>query len=108
VRHDRFLLILNDSDLMVQQLAARLERTIGVIYRPETERQSHYFGARLVEQFDAVLHFDKTRAGQAARINGRVGNRRASGDVPVRGVTSTAVPVNDAAAARTSGRGSMP
>jgi hypothetical protein len=44
-RHDRFLLILNDSDLMVQQLAApRLERAIGVIYRPETERQSHYFG----------------------------------------------------------------
>ena len=109
VRHDRFLLILNDSDLMVQQLAApRLERAIGVIYRPETERQSHYFGARLVEQFDAVLHFDKTRAGQAARINGRVGNRRASGDVPVRGVTSTAVPVNDAAAARTSSRESMP
>jgi erythromycin esterase-like protein len=63
VRHDRFLLILTDSDLMVQQLAApRLERAIGVIYRPETERQSHYFGARLVEQFDAVLHFDKTRA----------------------------------------------
>jgi len=63
VRRDRFLLILNDSDLMVQQLAApRLERAIGVIYRPETERQSHYFGARLVEQFDAVLHFDKTRA----------------------------------------------
>lgn len=63
VRHDRFLLILNDSDLMVQQLAApRLERAIGVIYRPETERQSHYFGARLVEQFDAVLHFDKTSA----------------------------------------------
>jgi erythromycin esterase-like protein len=47
---------------MVQQLAARLERAIGVIYRPETERQSHYFGARLVEQFDAVLNFDKTRA----------------------------------------------
>jgi erythromycin esterase-like protein/predicted phosphoribosyltransferase len=63
VRRDRFLLILNDSDLMVQQLAApRLERAIGVIYRPETERQSHYFGARLVEQFDAVLHFDKTSA----------------------------------------------
>jgi len=63
VRRDRFLLILNDSDLMVQQLAApRPERAIGVIYRPETERQSHYFGARLVEQFDTVLHFDKTRA----------------------------------------------
>ena len=40
----------------------RLERAIGVIYRPETERMSHYFRARLTEQFDAVLHFDETRA----------------------------------------------
>lgn len=38
-----------------------LERAIGVIYRPETERMSHYFHARLSEQFDAVLHFDQTR-----------------------------------------------
>ena len=63
VRRDRFLMILNDSDAMVQQLSVtRLERAIGVIYRPETERQSHYFRARLAEQFDAVLHFDETRA----------------------------------------------
>jgi erythromycin esterase-like protein len=40
----------------------RLERAIGVIYRPETERRSHYFHARLPDQFDAVLHFDETRA----------------------------------------------
>ena len=40
----------------------RLERAIGVIYRPETERLSHYFEARLSAQFDAVLHFDETRA----------------------------------------------
>ena len=40
----------------------RLERAIGVIYRPETERQSHYFHASLYEQFDAVVHFDDTRA----------------------------------------------
>jgi len=40
----------------------RLERAIGVIYRPETERQSHYFYARLSDQFDALLHFDETRA----------------------------------------------
>ena len=39
-----------------------LERAIGVIYRPETERYSHYFHARLSEQFDAVIHFDETRA----------------------------------------------
>ena len=40
----------------------RLERAIGVIYRPETERLSHYFYARLPEQFDARIHFDQTRA----------------------------------------------
>jgi erythromycin esterase-like protein len=39
-----------------------LERAIGVIYQPETERASHYFHARLSEQFDAVVHFDETRA----------------------------------------------
>jgi erythromycin esterase-like protein/predicted phosphoribosyltransferase len=40
----------------------RLERAIGVIYRPETECFSHYFPARLTDQFDAVLHFDETEA----------------------------------------------
>jgi len=60
---DRFLLVLNDNKMMAQQLRMpRLERAIGVIYRPETERQSHYFRARLPDQFDAVLHFDETRA----------------------------------------------
>jgi erythromycin esterase-like protein len=41
---------------------ARLERAIGVLYRPETERWSHYFDARLPRQFDLVLHYDRTRA----------------------------------------------
>src|SRR5205809_1310985 len=40
----------------------RLERAIGVIYLPQTERQSHYFEARLSDQFDAVIHFDETHA----------------------------------------------
>src|SRR5438105_3664792 len=40
----------------------RLERAIGVIYRPESERLSHYFHARLSKQFDAVIHIDGTRA----------------------------------------------
>ena len=39
-----------------------LERAIGVIYRPETERLSHYFETRLLEQFDSVIHIDRTRA----------------------------------------------
>jgi erythromycin esterase-like protein/predicted phosphoribosyltransferase len=42
--------------------SARLERAIGVIYRPQTERQSHYFHARVADQFDAVIHIDETRA----------------------------------------------
>jgi erythromycin esterase-like protein len=40
----------------------RLERAIGVVYRPETERLSHYFDAALGSQFDAVVHVDETRA----------------------------------------------
>jgi erythromycin esterase-like protein len=40
------------------------ERAIGVIYRPDTELQSHYFHAHLIEQFDAIYHFDVTRAVQ--------------------------------------------
>jgi erythromycin esterase-like protein len=39
-----------------------LERAIGVIYLPERERWSHYFFARIAEQFDSVIHFDETRA----------------------------------------------
>jgi erythromycin esterase-like protein len=40
----------------------RIEGAIGVIYRPESERLSHYFHARLPEQFDAIIHIDETRA----------------------------------------------
>jgi erythromycin esterase-like protein len=40
----------------------RLERAIGVIYRPETERYSHYFEAVLAEQFDAFVWFEDTTA----------------------------------------------
>jgi erythromycin esterase-like protein len=39
-----------------------LERAIGVIYRPETERQSHYFQAIMAEQFDAFVWFEETHA----------------------------------------------
>lgn len=40
----------------------RLERAIGVIYRPETELDSHYFRANLPQQFDEYIWFDDTRA----------------------------------------------
>jgi erythromycin esterase-like protein len=58
-----FLLPLRERRMMAELLdRSRLERAIGVIYRPETERMSHYFEARLLEQFDALIHFDQTRA----------------------------------------------
>ena len=50
------------SILRAHLRSERLERAIGVIYRPETELISHYFHARLPDQFDAVLHYDHTRA----------------------------------------------
>ncbi len=59
----RFLLPLRtDLELASALAAPRLERAIGVLYLPETERQSHYFRARLSEQFDFVVHVDETRA----------------------------------------------
>ncbi len=58
----RFLLDLRGDGPAASLRGPRLERAIGVIYRPETERASHYFQARLADQFDAVLHFDRTRA----------------------------------------------
>jgi len=47
-----------------------LERAIGVIYRPESELESHYFHARLADQFDAVIHFDQTRAVEPLETTG--------------------------------------
>ncbi len=40
----------------------RLERAIGVVYRPESERASHWFRAHLPTQFDAVIHVDRSTA----------------------------------------------
>jgi erythromycin esterase-like protein len=58
----RFLLRSRDADAAQALNDPRLQRAIGVIYRPQTERQSHYFHARLTDQFDAMLHFDETKA----------------------------------------------
>jgi erythromycin esterase-like protein/predicted phosphoribosyltransferase len=51
-----------DLDLASVLATPRLERAVGVVYVPETERRSHYFHATLSEQFDVVLHIDETRA----------------------------------------------
>jgi erythromycin esterase-like protein len=60
---DRFLLDLRRLGEAAAGLdEPRLERAVGVIYRQETERLTHYAKARLPRQFDFVLHFDETRA----------------------------------------------
>jgi erythromycin esterase-like protein len=51
-----------DSELRAALRRPRLERAIGVIYLPGSERVSHYFEAKLAEQFDAVIHLDRTQA----------------------------------------------
>jgi erythromycin esterase-like protein len=58
---ERFVLNLHDERLKPLR-ERRLERAIGVIYRPDSERVSHYFYADLPAQFDAILHIDETRA----------------------------------------------
>jgi erythromycin esterase-like protein len=59
----RFMLPLRSDPVLASELERpRLERAIGVIYLPHTERQSHYFHARLPQQFDFVIHIDETRA----------------------------------------------
>ncbi|HYP41965.1 MAG TPA: erythromycin esterase family protein [Chloroflexia bacterium] len=59
----RFMVLLRDSSDIAHALRQpRLQRAIGVIYRPQTERLSHYFQARLSDQFDVMIHIDETRA----------------------------------------------
>ncbi len=65
VRSDNFLLPLREPLQAITRkklLTERLERAIGVIYRPETELQSHYFYASLPRQFDEYIWFDESRA----------------------------------------------
>ena len=57
-----FLLLLQDAGVRDALPVPMLQRAIGVIYRPDTERHSHYFEARLIDQFDAIIHIDRTRA----------------------------------------------
>lgn len=68
-----FMLPLRRQTHAVKELSARsrLERAIGVIYLPETERHSHYFFSNLPQQFDVVLHFDETRAVEPLEISAK-------------------------------------
>ncbi|HEX8192288.1 MAG TPA: erythromycin esterase family protein, partial [Allosphingosinicella sp.] len=58
-----FSLLLRGNPRLRSALAAtRIERAIGVVYSPSTERQSHYFEAELPQQFDAAIYFERTAA----------------------------------------------
>jgi erythromycin esterase-like protein len=57
-----FLLVTDEPEAAAVLAPSRLQRAIGVIYRPGTERESHYYHAQLARQFDVMLHYDTTRA----------------------------------------------
>lgn len=59
---ERFLLRFDREPVPEELRSPLLERAIGVVYRPDTERQSHYFHARPAARFDALLHIDETTA----------------------------------------------
>lgn len=60
---ERFWLPLRGNAALAEVLKdRRLQRAIGVIYLPNSERQSHYFHTRLADQFDAMVHIDATEA----------------------------------------------
>lgn len=63
VQRRNFILDLREPNEMLDALREpRLQRAIGVVYRPDTERVSHYYHARLPEQFDFLIHLEETTA----------------------------------------------
>ena len=73
---DRFLLDLRrgvHEPLREALSRERLERTIGVMYLPETERVSHYFRSVLRDEFDAFIWLEETKAVTPIPTDGRAG-----------------------------------
>lgn len=69
-----FLLLLTGTGRTIESLdEERLERAVGVVYFPQTERASHYFHARLAAQFDALIHLDETSATAPLELEERTG-----------------------------------
>ena len=65
VKYPQFFLDLRNNEKLNHYLhIPRLYRAIGVIYRPETERDSHYFFTKLPYQYDSIIHLDRTSAVQ--------------------------------------------
>jgi erythromycin esterase-like protein len=67
------LMLDHNAELQQRLTEERLERFIGVIYRPDTELQSHYASVELARQFDAYVWFDKTTAVEALPTKPRTG-----------------------------------
>ena len=61
---ERFVVVASALRRAVGERAERLHRAIGVIYRPDSERRSHYYHARIADQYDLVVHVDETHAVQ--------------------------------------------
>jgi len=59
---ERSLLLMRGDHRVAGLGRPRLERAIGLIYQPDEEQASHYLQSSLAVEFDAVLHFDRTRA----------------------------------------------
>lgn len=59
---DQFFVTSGQLNAVVGEHVERLQRAIGVVYMPSTERRSHYLHARLADEFDVVIHIDSTRA----------------------------------------------
>ncbi len=57
-----YLNLRDDTPVRRLMLERRLERAIGVLYLARSERQSHYFNAQMAQQFDAIIHIDRTEA----------------------------------------------
>ena len=84
-----FLLALREPrrrEVRDELTAARLERAIGVVYRPDTELASHYFQAVLPVQFDEYIWFDETHA--VTPLAAPQPNARHARDVPLRVVAN--------------------
>ncbi len=58
----RFYVTSEDLNAVLGERVERLQRAIGVVYRPSTERRSHYLHARLADEVDVLIHLDETRA----------------------------------------------
>ena len=69
VKHRSFFLDLCNKTLEHYLHIPFLQRAIGVIYRPDTERYSHYFFSRLPDQFDGIIHIDETTAVEPIDVN---------------------------------------